>query len=149
MLIGVPVANTTPRPPFCSCSQRVRMNMVVARWLCPDGMPLTRSMRVYIGKLLYWWLSSAISISTPRSSNVIARSFPLAFRVSSSIFSFLARASSSALTVRLFGFAFRPVCASCSASCAAFAARRAALTSPSSSRMYFSSISGDIFSLFN
>ena len=65
---GVPLANTTPRPPVTSSRYRHFINISLLRWASDVDNPATFRIFVYKNRFLYAWLSSTNSRSTPSCS---------------------------------------------------------------------------------
>ena len=76
---GVPLANTTPRPPVTSSRYRHFINISLLRWASDVDNPATFRIFVYKNRFLYAWLSSTNSRSTPSCSKVITSSFRSVF----------------------------------------------------------------------
>ena len=80
LLIGVPVANTTPRPPVISSKYRHFANISLDFCASAVERPATLRILVYKKRFLYMSLSSTNIMSTPSCSNVTTSSLRCAAR---------------------------------------------------------------------
>ena len=108
LLIGVPVANTTPlSPPLISLISSHFISISVARCDIARLIPDTLFIRVKMNLFLYLCASSTKSASTPKSSNFNKSSFlPSAVSFSSSARLFFRVRCKSFTVWRLFSFSF-------------------------------------------
>ena len=99
--IGVPVANTTPRPLLAFMRYCVFINISIERWLLACDIPAILRIFVAKYKFLNWSASSTKIWSTPNCSNGITTSFASSLTFFLSLASRFFFVASSVLTIAL------------------------------------------------